>query len=109
MIQDPHHEAFAGFIGVDNFDEITPEDDVGKRYYAVTQIFGVDDGERTHTNRFFFSDTCGFHKNPGLTVHSSDTFSLPTIEGYLLFGAALRTNGLIYNKKKCQLTKINSK
>ena len=68
MIQDPHHEAFAGFIGIDNFDEITPEDDVGKRYYAVTQIFGVDDGERTHTNRFFFSDTCKFHKNPGLTA-----------------------------------------
>jgi hypothetical protein len=109
MIQDPHYEAFAGFIGIDKFDKITPVNNVGKSYYAATQIFGVNTGERIHTNRFFFSDTCGFHKNPGLTVHSSDTFSLPTIEGYLLFGAALRTNGLIYNKKKCQLAKINSK
>ena len=108
MIQDPHHEAFAGFIGIDKFDEITLVD-VGRRYYAATQIFEVDTGERTHTNRFFFSDTCEFHENPGLTVQSSDTFPLPTIEGYLLFGAALRTNGLIYNKKKCQLAKINSK
>ena len=109
MIQDIHYDAFAGFIGIDKFDKITQVNNVGRSYYAATQIFRVDTGERIHTNRFFFSDKCEFHKNPGLRVHSSDTFPLPTVEGYLLFGAALKTNGLVYNKKKCQLTKIDSK
>ena len=113
MIQDPKHEKFAGFIGIDDFDEIDAEKVAHTRtYYACTQIFKVEDGKRLDRNYFFFGTNSDFYKKgkiPGLQVHREDTFLLPTIEGYMLFGLALKKQGYRYNKKTCQLTKINSK
>lgn len=111
MIQDPKHEKFAGFIGIDNFDEIDAEKDEYRTYYACTQIFKVEDGERLDRNYFFFGTSSDFYKmggKPGLQVHCEDTFLLPTIEGYVLFGIALKKQGYRYNKKTCQLEKIYS-
>lgn len=113
MIRDPRHEPHAGFIAIDDFDSINPKDDYdkGREYYLSSQIFKIDNGEQVSKNEFFFSKETrdiGGTLTP-LRVHSTDTFSLPSAEGYLLFGAALRARGIVYNKKKCQLTKMHSK
>lgn len=111
MIRDPRIESYAGFIAIDDFDSINPKDDYdkGRNYYLSSQIFKTNTGERFPDNDLFFSKETrdiGGTLRP-LRVQSKDTFSLPSAEGYLLFGAALRARGIVYNKKKCQLEKIN--
>jgi len=96
MILDPTTESFSSFIGIDKFDEITQKRK-GKTYYACAQIFdGSHEDEIMRGNDFYFGT---------LSIHKDDTFIIPNIKEYLLLSAALKTNKLIYNKKKGALTK----
>ena len=111
--QDKGHEKYAGFIAIDDFDSITQRQemfgDIYDTYYLCSNIYDTQNGNIVDKPRLFKSERCkvGDKSSSPLRVHKEDVFALPTASAYMLFGSVLRTKGYRYNKKKCQLEKIN--
>ena len=112
--QDKEHEKYPGFIAIDDFDSITQMremfGDIYGTYYLCSNIYDTQNGNIVDKPRLFKSERCKVGDNPSpssLRVHKEDEFALPTASAYMLFGSVLKTNGYRYNKKKCQLEKIN--
>lgn len=111
--QDKGHEKYLGFIAIDDFDSLNQKREmfgyIYDTYYICSNIYDVESGNIVDKPRLFKSKRCevGDKSYSSLIVHKEDEFALPTASAYMLFGSVLKANGYRYNKKKCQLEKIN--
>lgn len=126
MIRTPDMERDSSYIVLDEF---LPYDYFRNRtYYLGFQLYesklvDLEDGTRRAINirpckdigillraKYDVWDKLGeqYKSNP-IARSENDVWTEPSVDEYQRFAKALMKYGLVYNKKTCQLTKINSK
>ena len=126
MIRTPDKERDSSFIVLDKF---LPYDLFRNRtYYLAFQLYesefvNLEDGTKRFINIRLYKDNEILlraendvwdklgekHKYNPIARSENDVCNEPSVDEYQRFAKALMKYGLVYNKKTCQLTKINSK